>query len=141
VEAAVAVKNAVQSACRSAWFSAQQTVRGDTSFVVLSFWENTETPFYRHLERFAEALQQASEFPDDLYQEIVHQWHDILCRESRRLFEVWVLSSEFVFEDPERVARAHHQLQKTLNGSQLRVKILGMVAKTPSQSAKKRNKP
>lgn len=120
VEAATVVKDALQDAVRSAWFSPHNKNRGDTGFLTLAFWQKTEADFYALLWRCADALALQNGVPEETHVEIMGTWHRVLCQGAVSLFDQWVTTVALEFEDPGRIARAHHQLQGRLHGPNLK---------------------
>ena len=116
-------------ALRNAWFDTRpgQQVKGDYSTsIAQSFWEATEADFYGLLWRFAESGQTGG--LEGLAEEkaaIQQEWHRLLCQAALHLFDQWATRGALEFEDPGRIARAHHTLRKMLSGVPLR-KSLGL---------------
>jgi CRISPR system Cascade subunit CasA len=96
----------LRRAVRRAWFSDGATVGGDLSFISQSFWQNTETLFFRTLQGVYEALKAGSEEPDR------REWLNHLHAECLRLFDHFAANGNIASENPKRIAIARRDLAK-----------------------------
>ncbi|MBF0180640.1 MAG: type I-E CRISPR-associated protein Cse1/CasA [Magnetococcales bacterium] len=139
VDAAMEAKDALLFALRKAWFSPHNKTRGDMEFLSMAYWARTEADFYNLLWQFAEAMSaRQQESLEAARIDILQAWHGVLCRQSFGLFDQWAASGMMEYENPARLARAHHQLAGRLYGVKLRETILGLPPKEKTQSTKKR---
>jgi len=106
IDSAQEVSGNLRQAVRRAWFSDGATVSGDLSFVTQSFWQNTESLFFRTLQGLYAALKNDSEEPDR------REWLDRLHTECLRLFDQFAASGNIVSENPKRIAIARRNLAK-----------------------------
>jgi len=106
IDSAQEVSGNLRQAVRRAWFSDGATVSGDLSFVTQSFWQNTESLFFRTLQGVYAALKNDSEEPDR------REWLDRLHTECLRLFDQFAASGNIVSENPKRIAIARRNLAK-----------------------------
>ncbi|MBF0172193.1 MAG: type I-E CRISPR-associated protein Cse1/CasA [Magnetococcales bacterium] len=137
VEAATVAKDTLVSSLKKAWSSDKQKHGGDMTFITSSFWSRTEQSFYDLIHQFATALQKQPEFPNQVDLEIRERWLEVIAREAMNLFDVWATSGAMEFENPKRIANAYNNLRKTLFGSIMREKKLGLASKTKTKGATK----
>ncbi|MAE15847.1 MAG: type I-E CRISPR-associated protein Cse1/CasA [Deltaproteobacteria bacterium] len=110
---------------RKAWFSPGRKVRGDTSFIDLAFWADTESAFFRKLDRLSEGIKNGEDVME-LNFKVMSEWRMDLERVSVALFNRWAESGAMEFENPKRIAEAHNNLLKRLRGPKLRERILDL---------------
>lgn len=104
IDSAQEVCSNLRQAIKRAWFSDGATVSGDMSFITQSFWQNTESLFFRNLQGVYEALKSDSEEPDR------REWLNQLHAECLRLFDHFVASGNIASENPKRIAIARRNL-------------------------------
>jgi len=119
VNAAETVRVYLVGGIKDAWFGKNDPGRRhDMSFISQAFWQNTEGEFYAALQYYAEALQKGEEGLEASLP-VRQQWHNTLRRQALALFDQWANSEAIAYENPRRIATAHNQLQKNLNGPKL----------------------
>ncbi|MCZ2090020.1 MAG: type I-E CRISPR-associated protein Cse1/CasA [Burkholderiales bacterium] len=118
----------LRGAVKDAWFDAD--ARGDFSHIDASFWSGTEAAFYGLLQPLIDSARDGAEHP---VLQARQRWHQTLTRTALRLFdEVFVGAGAIERQNPGRIARAHRQLQRNLNGPKLK-QTLGLPAEAPAQ--------
>lgn len=122
----------LRSAVKDAWFGAD--ARGDFSMVDASFWHRTEVGFYTHLQATIEVLRAGGE--DDPLP-IRSAWQQELRRVCLGLFDQeFVGAGQVERQSPRRIALAHRQLRRNLDGPKFR-QVLGLpVPETDKAKAK-----
>ena len=109
----------LRSAVKQAWFDDQ--ARGDLSAIDASFWSGTEMPFYRLLRQ---AIQSARVEEDVNAQAFATHWHHQLRQVAFDLFDrQFVGAGAIERQNPRRVAEAHRQLGRNLDGRKLRAAL------------------
>ena len=106
IDSAQEVGSNLRQAVRRAWFNDGATVGGDLGFITQSFWQNTETQFFRTLQGVYEALRNNTEEPDR------REWLNDLHSECLRLFDHFTASGNIASENPKRIAIARRNLLK-----------------------------
>jgi CRISPR system Cascade subunit CasA len=115
----------LRSAVKQAWFDDE--TRGDFSAIDASFWSATELFFYRLLRQAIERARKDSEID---IQAMAIEWHRQLRQVAIDLFDrEFVGSGAIERQNPRRVAEAHRQLQRNLDGKKMRT-ALGLPAPT-----------
>lgn len=107
VKAAAGIAGNVRSAVRKAWFRRPGEVKGDTSFLDSSFWQNTEPAFYEALHGLKAALENGGEVPAS-----GKLWLNSLCRHALTLFDAYAWQGPIEDADPKRVVVARGELEK-----------------------------
>lgn len=106
LDAAEQVARNLRQAVLKAWFGEQ--IKGKSARnVEATFWAETETDFYAHLDKLYAALRESR---NTVF--VAHAWHKALNGKAMELFERWVVSGRFEYEDPGRTARARRELLK-----------------------------
>ncbi|MGH8525783.1 MAG: type I-E CRISPR-associated protein Cse1/CasA, partial [Gammaproteobacteria bacterium] len=119
----------LRGAVKEAWFSGD--ARGDFSHIDASFWSRTEPDFYRQLSSLIETVRDDRDFDSAPMRAA---WHRELIKVAIDLFD-----SEFVGagaverQNPQRVAKAFHQLGRNLRGPKMR-QALGLPPLDPLKS-------
>ena len=109
----------LRSAVKQAWFDDE--ARGDFSAVDASFWSGTELPFYRLLRQAIDHARLDREIDAATF---AIQWHRQLRQVAIDLFDRQFVGAGAVErQNPRRVAEAHRQLQRNLNGKKLRAAL------------------
>lgn len=106
LEAAEQIARNLRQTVLKAWFG-NQTKGKSARGVEASFWAETETVFYAHLDKLYAALKESRNMVF-----VAHAWHKALNSKAMELFERWVVSGRFEYEDPGRSARARRELLK-----------------------------
>jgi CRISPR system Cascade subunit CasA len=131
VSAAEWVASCTRNALKDAWLSKSAEARGDLSFVDTAFWSRTEVAFYAKL---GEAVTQAREGKDiKATESLCEAWRQTLIRTAEKLFDEHAASADISVANPKRIAEAHKNLMKQLNGNKLK-QLLGLA---PSEETKK----
>ncbi|MAA74504.1 MAG: type I-E CRISPR-associated protein Cse1/CasA [Salinisphaeraceae bacterium] len=128
IESADQVGRVLRAALKQSWFKRPGDAKGDVSFITDSFWQTMEGDFYAHMRRLVAVLdgEHDSEAAEDhALSDITVSWHVALKSRAIKLFDQWASAGYFEAEDPRRIATAHNDLQKNLNGPKLR-KLLGL---------------
>ncbi len=143
VEASDEARSLLFSALKQAWFKRPKDVKGDMSAIQLAFSNQTESAFYQGLRAFAEALQTDCDLRD-VQQKINQEWHTYLVQQALALFDQWAAAGEWEYENPKRLADAHHFLHGMLYGRTFKSK-LGLAPPpdpdSKSRKGQKRKKP
>lgn len=84
------------------------------------FWQNTEPSFYGTLQELKPTLESGA---DGLQSRTA--WHETLCREARRLFDVQVWEGPIEDGDPKRIVIAQKELDKFNRSKKIR-ELLGL---------------
>jgi len=121
VLAAEEVANQLEYRVRSALFGEKAKVRGDLSYVVDRFWQQTENAFYENLDRIRQALRNNG----DVFL-VLESWRALLAKSAEAVFDEVCQNGAFEAVDPGRVARAWGQLRRAVNGKKVRQDILGL---------------
>ena len=96
----------VRSCVKDAWFKRPGDAKGDTSFLMQSFYHHTESDFFE-----AARLLQAKLF-DSTDKEVLHAWHKTLLKTALNLFDYWAARGDVSQANPRRVAEARDKLKK-----------------------------
>lgn len=113
VDAATQVASFVQTCVKDAWFKRPGDARGDTGFLKEAFFQHTESAFYAMFVPLKTAIEQRD---DSL---VLSDWHSLLAREARALFDYWAARGDIAISNPRRIAMAHQKLHKLVNGRKL----------------------
>lgn len=95
----------LREALKKAWFKPNATVRGDLSFIVNSFWFDTENDFFQTLAELHSLIEKAQS-----QQELRKQWFHALDRVALDLFDLWAAGGNIENEDPASIATARRTL-------------------------------
>ena len=98
------VKSNLRSCVRNAW----KVERGDLSFVVTTFWQETETAFYRLVN---EIYTRVDSVPADQADDLRKEWHGVICKKTEEIFDASVMTSDITFEDTEKIVRSRQNLR------------------------------
>lgn len=107
IKAAVEIAGNVRSAVREAWFRHPGEIKGNTSFLDNSFWQNTEPAFYEALHGLKAALENGDELSANR-----KLWLDSLCRQALMLFDTYAWQVPIEDAEPKRVVIARSKLEK-----------------------------
>ncbi|HNB05517.1 MAG TPA: type I-E CRISPR-associated protein Cse1/CasA [Thauera aminoaromatica] len=109
----------LRSAVKQAWFDDE--ARGDFSAIDASFWSGTELPFYRLLRQAIDHARLDREIDAGAF---ATGWHRQLRQIAIDLFDRQFVGAGAVErQNPRRVAEAHRQLQRNLDGKKLRTAL------------------
>ncbi len=105
----------LRGALKKAWFKPKAKIKGDLSFIVNSFWQNTEPDFYSLLAQLHSVVtQEKDETP------LYHAWFNTINNASFTLFDTAAVSGNIEDEDPKRIALARRDLRKFNNKKAIR---------------------
>jgi len=107
INTAEKIAYSTRTAVKKAWFSRTKDVKGDFSFIDKSFWQDTETGFYKSLRSVIDSLED-----DTKVSEIREQWGNELRAKAMSLFDEWALSCQAEDRDMERIILARQELFK-----------------------------
>jgi len=131
IKSAAEIASNVRSQVKKAWFRRPGDAKGDTSFIALTFWQDTESAFYEALHEVQRTLEAGNDGAD-----IRKRWHKILCDEALRIFDANAWNGPIEDVDPKRLVTARKELQ-IYNHSKKIKELLGMsVEKAPSGKRK-----
>ncbi|MCX2865657.1 type I-E CRISPR-associated protein Cse1/CasA [Paucibacter sp. PLA-PC-4] len=106
----------LRGAVKDAWFSAD--ARGDFGFIDATFWSRTEAGFYRLLRERIEDLRD-SKGGDAIA--CTEAWRRQLRMAALQLFDTELIGAGPIErQNPARIATAHKQLSRNLDGPKLR---------------------
>jgi len=106
IETAKEIGGNLRQAVRNAWLGERTSVSGDISFILLHYWQRTESLFFKLVHQ--EYLHLRGELPKPDRQ----QWHSSLHAEAINLFDLHAASGDLAFENPKRIAVARRNLIK-----------------------------
>jgi len=110
------VASYLRGAVKDAWFSAN--ARGDFGFIDATFWNRTEPAFYGLLRARIQSLRDGSAGDAIASAE---SWRRQLRAAALRLFDAELVGTGPIErQNPARIAAAHKQLDKNLDGPKLR---------------------
>ncbi|MBL4826995.1 MAG: type I-E CRISPR-associated protein Cse1/CasA [Spongiibacteraceae bacterium] len=95
---------------KAAWFKRPADVKGDMSQVVTTFWQQTETDFYRQLNALSQWKKEARCLPAG----IAKQWLSTVQQSALFLFDQWVMEGDIEEMNMKRVVSARRVLEKKL---------------------------
>lgn len=134
VKAASEIAYNARSAVKKAWFRRPGDVKGDTTFLDQSFWQNTETAFYASLDGVRNALESKT---DSI---VARQtWHKTLCEHALKLFDSYAWEGPIEDADPKRVVIARKELEFYNRGKKIK-ELLGLPVEQKSPAKAKRKK-
>lgn len=113
IGAAVDVVKNLQTQVKAAWFRRPGDVKGDTSTVAQEFWQQSESDFYKLLNRLTTLPGDQRLAPPDIYD----AWLKKLLVLAYNLFDQWVLEAPPEDLDMKRIMAARRDLTKKLNNS------------------------
>lgn len=120
VNAAEKIAAALRVFLKSALFG-EAKIRGDLSYAQAEFWEASESAFYVHIRRLREVLpRDPNAYP------ILESWMVILRVTAYAIFDRHSQTGDFDAVDPQQIAKARNALGKSLGGTMLGHKILGL---------------
>ncbi len=110
ISAASAMAMNLKSAVKFAWFNRPKDTKGDVSFLGTSFWQNTETDFYRLLDRLVNNITDNS-----ILAVISGEWEKIMIKATFSLFDSWALAQQEDGLNMKRVIKARNHLEISVN--------------------------
>jgi CRISPR system Cascade subunit CasA len=119
VSAAVEVSGYVRGSIKDAWFKRLGDAKGDTSFLVESFFHNTETDFFDMLKKSRNDLETG-----DNGIAVLNVWHGTLKKVAIELFDYWAARGDVSVVNPRRIAIAHSKLINLLNAKKMKKLLL-----------------
>lgn len=119
VEAAIEVSKYVRGSVKEAWFKRPGDAKGDTSFLIESFFQHTEKAFFHSLRRLRDELATGG---DGIA--VLNAWHGELKRAALELFDYWAARGDVSVVNPRRIAMAHKKLNNLLNAKKLKQLLL-----------------
>ncbi len=119
VNAAIEVSKYVRGTVKDAWFKRPGDAKGDTSFLIESFFQHTENAFFNHLHRLRDELSSGS---DGIA--VLNAWHGELRKEALDMFDYWAARGDVSVANPRRIAMAHKKLNNLLQGKKLKKLLL-----------------
>jgi len=119
ISAAIEVSKFVRGSVKEAWFSRPGDAKGDTSFLVESFFQHTENTFFDSLQQLRDKLASG----DDGIA-VLNVWHGELKKAAMDLFDYWAARGDVSVANPRRIAMAHKKLNRLLNARKLKRLLL-----------------
>jgi CRISPR system Cascade subunit CasA len=104
-----------RSQIKSAWFNKPGEVKGDMSFIDLSFWQRTESVFFTAVAQLASMTQEQ----DSLVFSEAQQWLSRMQQITLALFDEQVLSTQPTQREMRRCVTARRQLTGWIYGSKV----------------------
>jgi len=123
VNAALDVSGYVRSTVKEAWFKRSGDTKGDTSFLIETFFQHTENNFFDILCRLREDVEIGGNGIA-----VLNAWHVILQKAAIELFDYWVARGDISAANPRRIAEAHRKLLNLLNAKKMK-KLLKLPVK------------
>lgn len=105
----------VRSCVKDAWFSRPGDAKGDTSFLIESFFIHTQQSFLQVLHQLERDLKNGSNGIS-----VLTDWHSVLRVEAISLFDHWTGCGNIEYSNPKRIADAHEKLLKLLYAKKYR---------------------
>ncbi len=134
-EAAQATAWRVRTNLKTGWFARPQDIKGDFSFVELSFWERTEADFYDCLFLLFDSLENNQ---DGLMSaEVAGRWYHNMRDAALGVFDELSLSGEAETLDMKRITAARNKLSWWLAKGKPMLglrKLAGLEEKTPAEA-------
>lgn len=113
INSAADVADIIRGQVKAAWFRRPKDVKGDMSTITQEFWEQSESDFYKLLERLTCLPGDQRLAPSEIYAE----WLNKLQSLAYDLFDQWALESPAEDLDMKRIISARQGLKAKLNGS------------------------
>lgn len=134
VKAAAEIASNARNAVKKAWFRRPVDVKGDTTFLDSSFWQNTEPAFHIALDAIRIALESKI---DSMAAR--QTWHKTLCEHALKLFDSYAWEGPIEDVDPKRVVIARRELEFYNRGNKIK-ELLGLPVeqKASGKTAKKK---
>lgn len=106
IKAASEVLNNTRMAVKKAWFRRPGDAKGDTTFVDSTFWQQTESDFYKVIRDLIITLEKGDEPMTES-----SLWLSVLCNQSIHLFDCHAWEGPIEDADPKRVVIARKELE------------------------------
>ncbi len=119
VNAAIEVSKYVRSTIKEAWFKRPGDAKGDTSFIIESFFQQTESIFFDKLRCLHDELMSGN---DGIA--VLNDWHGDLKKAGLDMFDYWAARGDVSVVNPRRIAMAHKKLNNLLNAKKLKKGLL-----------------
>ena len=119
INAAIEVSKYVRGAVKEAWFTRPGDAKGDTSFIVESFFQHTENIFFVRLHCLRDELMSNG---DGIA--VLNTWHGDLSKAALDVFDYWAARGDVSVVNPRRIATAHKKLNNLLNAKKLKKLLL-----------------
>jgi CRISPR system Cascade subunit CasA len=100
----------LRDAVKSAWFKRPKDARGDTTFILTAFWEETETCFYVTIEKLRDDIE-----ANESTASILREWAKIIISSAEKLFDRFALTDTDEIKNMKRIAGAARMLTNILN--------------------------
>ena len=113
INAAWDVASNLRMQVKASWFSRPGGVKGDMGAIVQEFWHQSESDFYKLLERLIALPSDQPLAPPEIYD----AWVKKLQALAYDLFDAWALEAPAEDLDMKRIIAARRGLTKKLNGS------------------------
>jgi len=113
INAAWDVSGTLRQQVKAAWFRRPGDVKGDTNTVVLEFWQQSESDFYRLLNLLTNLSGDQRLAPSEIYS----AWVKRLQALAYKLFDEWVLEGPAEDMDMQRIIASRRDLVSKLNNS------------------------
>lgn len=131
---ALEIARNTRNALKKSWFSRPSDVKGDTTFVDNSFWQDSESDFYFTLNTLKSEMETGHDT-----QHISLQWLSSLCKQSLKLFDKYAWEAPFEDADPKRVVIARKELEQYNRGKKIK-ELLGIPVERSESGKKKKSK-
>ena len=132
IRAATEIAGNTRSALKKAWFKRSGDVKGDTSFVDSSFWQNTESDFYKTIQSLKPLLESGTDMLATN-----KQWLAALCKQSLHLFDCYAWDGPIEDADPKRVVIARKELEMFNRGKKIK-ELLGIPVQKSGKAKKEK---
>ncbi|MCI0508191.1 MAG: type I-E CRISPR-associated protein Cse1/CasA, partial [Gammaproteobacteria bacterium] len=109
ITAATEAAGFVRGCVKDAWFKRPGDAKGDTSFLVESFFNHTQQDFLAALVQLEKTLVSGADGTV-----VLQKWHSVLRTEAIQLFDHWAGQESMEFANPRRIANAHQKLLNLL---------------------------
>jgi CRISPR system Cascade subunit CasA len=110
ISAALDSARLLRDQVKAAWFKRPKEAKGDTYFILSSFWEETESSFFVLASKIREAI-----VSDVSAGSILVQWHAIIIKTAERLFDHFALQDTDEIKNMKRIAEAAKALSNILH--------------------------
>ncbi|MFC1752872.1 type I-E CRISPR-associated protein Cse1/CasA [Thermoproteota archaeon] len=99
----------LRTAIAKAWFSPK--LRKTIQFIEKSFWMCTESDFFKQAGSLHSLIENNSAFDSEEVVKLKVKWFDYIKNNVMSLFNTWVMSSNILYEDSNRIVQAKHYLK------------------------------
>ena len=119
INASIEVSKYMRGSVKEAWFKRPGDAKGDTSFLIESFFQHTENTFFDSLHHLRDELASGGDGID-----VLNAWHGELKNAATDLFDYWAARGDVSVANPRRIAMAHKKLHRLLNAKKLKQWLL-----------------